>query len=100
MYDVSKDILTTHFSPLKNVTYERSLFRACSQQVNETVDQFIIRLKERATYCEFGAGENQMIADQVIEKCMSYRLRRKLLEMKDVTLAKLRRNCSVNRIFL
>ena len=85
-----KTFLTTHFSPLKNVTYERSLFRACSQQFNETVDQFITRLKERAAYCEFGAGVDQMIADQVIEKCLSHRLRRKLLEMKDVTLAKLR----------
>ena len=46
----------------------------------ESVDQFIMRLREKADCCEFGemAGEN--IHDQVIEKCLSSRLRRKLLE--------------------
>lgn len=63
------------------VPYERSLIRATSQQVNKTVEQFITCLLERAVYCELSAAQDEMIRDQVIEKCLSHRQRRKLLEM-------------------
>ena len=43
VFDVTCALLTNHLSPLKNVPYERSLFRAISLQVNETVEQFITR---------------------------------------------------------
>ena len=51
-----------------------------AQLPTESVDQFITRLRERAEYCEFGDTKDENIRDQVIEKCMSSRLRRKLLE--------------------
>ena len=51
-----------------------------SQLPTESVDQFITRLRERADYCEFGDAKDENIRDQVIEKCMSSCLRRKLLE--------------------
>ena len=101
VFDVTCTLLTNHFSPLKNVPYERSLFRATSQQVNETVEQFITRLRERAVYCEFGAAKDEVIRDQVIEKCSSHRLRRKLLEMRDLTLdlpTVQLRNCHVTNV--
>ena len=59
--------------------------------MNEAVEQFINRLRERAVYCEFGAAQVEMIRDQVIETCLSHRLRRKRLEMQDLTLNLLRR---------
>lgn len=90
LYDVACKLLTDHFSPMTNVPYERSLFRPTGQQINETIEQFITRLRERAEYCNFGGGTDEMIRDQVIEKCISHRLRRKLLEIKDLTLEKLR----------
>ena len=46
----------------------------------ESVDQFISRPSQRAEYCEFSDAKDENIRDQVIEKCMSSRLRRKLLE--------------------
>ena len=75
VYEITCKLLSDHFSPLKNVPYERSLFRATSQQPNETVEQFIIRLRERTVFCDFGAACDEMIRDQVIEKCVSHRLR-------------------------
>lgn len=42
--------------------------------------QFITILRQKALYCKFGDSINEMIMDQVIEKCSSNRLRRKLLE--------------------
>ena len=79
------------FITFKNVPYERSLFRTASLQVNETVEQLITRLRERALYCLYGTAQNEMIRDQVFENCLSHRLRIKLLEMQDFSLDLLRR---------
>ena len=55
------------------------------QLPGESIDKYITRLKRKAQYCNF-ADESEMIRDQVIEKCTSHRLRRKLLERADVKL--------------
>ena len=36
--------------------------------------------RQRTISCEFGAGEDDYISDQVIDKCYSNHLRRKFLE--------------------
>ena len=55
----------------------------------KTVEQYITRLRQKAVFCDFhNIDEN--IRDQVIEKCYSQRLRRKLLERNNVTLVQLR----------
>ena len=43
-------------------------------------DQFVCRLRQRAISYEFGAGEDDYIHDQVIDKCYSNHLRQKFLE--------------------
>ena len=80
VYTIAMEQLDQHFMPQVNVPYERHLFRTMAQLPTESVDQFITRLRERAEYCEFGVAKDENISDQVIEKCMSSRLRRKLLE--------------------
>ena len=61
-----------------------------AQLPTESVNQFITRLRERAEYCEFGDVKDENIRDRVIEKCMSRRLRRKLLEKgRELTLEQL-----------
>ena len=82
--------LDDYFSPQVNVPYERHLFRNTKQLSAETVDQFITRLRQRADYCDFGDKMNEQIRDQVIDKCVSHQLRRKLLEKgKNLTLDQL-----------
>ena len=46
----------------------------------ESIDQFVTRLREKADCSEFGETADKNIHDQVIEKCLSNCLRRKLLE--------------------
>ena len=89
VYTVFVTQLNNQFLPKVNKTYERSVFRAMSKSESETVDQFITRLRQKAIYCDF-ANTDEMIRDQVIEKCVSHRLRRKLLELPNVTLQRLR----------
>ncbi|XP_068692945.1 uncharacterized protein [Montipora foliosa] len=90
VYTVAMEQLDQYFKSNVNVPYERHLFRTMTQLLTESVDQFITRLRERAEYCEFGDAKDENIRDQVIEKCMSRRLRRKLLEKgRELTLEQL-----------
>ena len=73
-------VLDDHFIPKANAPFERHLFRQISQSSEETVDQFVCRLRQRAASCEFGEREDEYIRDQLIDKCYSAKLRRKFLE--------------------
>ena len=85
VYDRAVAALDEHFQPQNNAAFERSQFRAMVQLPSETVDQYIRQLRLKAVYCDFhNVDEN--IRDQIIEKCYSQRLRRKLLERNNVTL--------------
>jgi hypothetical protein len=68
-----------------NSAFERSEFRGIAQLPNESVDQYITRLRQKALNCNFHNIEEN-IRDQLIEKCYSQRLRRKLLEKDDPSL--------------
>ena len=58
-----------------------------TQQDGETVDQFIARLRKQAQNCNFNDPDVD-IRDQVIDKCRSSVLRRKLLGKENLTLTK------------
>ena len=79
-YKDAKDALTSYFEPKKNVSYERHNFRQATQEPHETVNNFIVSLKKLAVTCESPDGsENDMIRDQVVEKCSSTHLKKKFL---------------------
>ena len=73
-------VLDYYFILKANVPFERHLFRKISQSSEETVDQFVCRLRQRAASCGFGEREDENIRDQLIDKCYSAKLRRKFLE--------------------
>ena len=91
-FEATLKVLDDHFVPKANIPFERHLFRQISQGIGETVDQFVCRLRQRAATCDFGAGEDDYIRDQLIDKCYSSHLRRKFLEKEGtVTLDELLR---------
>ena len=71
--------LNDHFIPQVNITFERHMFKQLQQLPNETVDQFVARLRQKAASCGF-ANVEEAIRDQVIETGSSNHLRRKFLE--------------------
>ena len=85
VYKVAVLKFNEYFTPHINVTCARSVFRSICQLPGESIDKYITRLKQKAQYCNV-ADESEMIRDQVIEKCTSHRLCRKLLERADVKL--------------
>ena len=78
-YQAAVNVLTEHFSPIINLPYERHLFRVTSQKRDETVDQFVTRLRQKAETCSFDNLEERIV-EQVIEQCASERLRLKFLK--------------------
>ena len=61
-------LLTEHFQPQINTTYERHLFRNMSQNDDESMDQYVCRLAEKAMFCKFTDTDEQ-IRDQAINGC-------------------------------
>lgn len=83
-YQKATYILSTHFKPKLNVMYERHVFRQLKQNEGEKMNQYIMRLRQQAKNYEFQA-EDMEICGQIVEKCVSNKLRR-LLEEEDFKL--------------
>ena len=78
-----------------NSSHQRFKFRQIEQKEHETIAQFVTRLKVVAKDCEFVDTEQQ-ICDQVVYKCKSDEIRRKLLsKSKDLNLQKILEYASV-----
>ena len=87
--DFEKTVLTlnAYFVTKLNEPYERHVFRSMAQQYRETVSQFIARLRKQAQNCNF-VNPDVDIRDQVIDKCRSSELRKKLMAKEHLTLQK------------
>ena len=84
--DKAIEILDSYFLPKRNVTYERHVFHKESQKPGEPIDVFVTRLRKLVKTCEYGAMQNDMIRDQLIDRCHSHRLRCNLLREQNLTL--------------
>ena len=88
-YQKAEDALTRHFVVQVNIPYERHLFREMVQADGETIDQFAVRLRRKAQQCDYGEQMEAQIRDQIISRCWSDELRRKLLKGQTLTLQNL-----------
>ena len=88
-YDAAVTALNAYFVPKVNPAYARHTFRQMTQRPGETVRQFVTRLWTAANNCDYGADTENQIRDEVLCKCNSDYLRRKLLEVgPDLTLTR------------
>ena len=46
-------VLDTHFSVHKNIPFERSKFHQAKQLSQESIEQFITRLRKLSLHCEY-----------------------------------------------
>ena len=81
-YEKAVTKLNAHFTVKTNATFQRHKFRKLAQTSDETVAQFVSRLRKNTDGCEFH-DTNIAIRDQVVEKCKSEKLQRKFLEKGD-----------------
>ena len=82
--------LNAYFVTKLHELCERHAFRSMAEQDRETVSQFIARLRKQAQNCYF-ANPVVDIRDQVIDKCRSLELKKKLLAKEHLTLQKYKR---------
>ena len=80
--------LNEYFLPKQNKRFERHVFRGTRQEEGETISQYVTRLRVLSKTCEFHNIDDELV-DQIIEKCTSSKLRKTLLKIKDLTIAKL-----------
>ncbi|XP_072169477.1 uncharacterized protein [Diadema setosum] len=92
MKDIIKILssLKEHFVMKRNVLYERYIFHTAEQQPQETVTQFVDRLRKLAATCKFGEQrlENEMIQDRLVMGCRDQGARARLFWEDECTLQK------------
>ena len=86
-YDKATTALTAYFQPKKCIEYQTYVFRAATQGKDETLDNYLIRLRELAKSCDFHDIDREIKA-QIVQSCSSTRLRRRALR-DDMTLKQL-----------
>lgn len=64
-YEWTKKVLTDHFKPQMNKTFERHVFRSMAQQNGESIAQYVTKLRKQAKYCGF-ADEKEEIRDRIV----------------------------------
>ena len=88
-YTAAITALNKHYVVTPNATFQRHLFRKTVQASNETIAQYVSRLRVLSEGCDY-RDVNVEIKDQVVCSCLSDSLRTKLLHKgADLTLAKL-----------
>ncbi|XP_044755018.1 uncharacterized protein LOC123313971 [Coccinella septempunctata] len=83
--DVNKrsvEKLDEYFAPKQSKLFERHIFRLIKQESGEKFERFLVRLRNQAHKCKFVSTEENII-DQIVEKCQSADLRKKVLTMGD-----------------
>ena len=81
--DVIVTQLTEHFTPTRNVLYDRYVFHQADQHANETIAQYQQRLRRLAEPCKFGALEYDMIRDRLVLGCVDKAARARLFRQKE-----------------
>lgn len=79
-YEEAVEKLNNYFLPKQNDAYERHVMRLMKQEEDETIDEFVMRLRPQAERCNFGDSIDEHIKDQIIEKCRSAAMRRDMLK--------------------
>ncbi|KAL0901956.1 hypothetical protein ABMA27_007099 [Loxostege sticticalis] len=74
--------LDEYFIPKQNKIYERHVFRQIKQEEGDKFEKFVVRLRCQAAKCKFTKSEEHLI-DQIVEKCSSPDLRKKILTLGD-----------------
>ncbi|XP_011871267.1 PREDICTED: uncharacterized protein LOC105563875, partial [Vollenhovia emeryi] len=76
--------LEEYFSPKRNSTFERHLFRNISPGEGEDVNKFLLRLRHQVKKCSFGETKNEIeeicLKDKIIDTWAPMELKKKLLE--------------------
>ena len=81
-YKQTVDKVSEYLKPCKNIAFDRNNFRSIVQHENESMKDYVIRLRQAGNCCAFDDYSlEQAIIEQIVSKCTSPSLRKKLLEL-------------------
>lgn len=87
-YEMLITILREHFAPEINVIAEHYKFHKKEQPEGETIGDYIVQLKVRAQYCNFGTFLDDALRDRLVFGLKDSTLQAQLLKKKDLTFEK------------
>ncbi|XP_032672304.1 uncharacterized protein LOC116844617 isoform X2 [Odontomachus brunneus] len=87
--DIIVKKLEEHFNPPKNEVIERYQFFTKCKNPNQTIEQYINNLKEKAKTCNFKEMTDSLIRDRIILDTNDKILRKKYFEASNLDLQKL-----------
>ncbi|XP_055842044.1 uncharacterized protein K02A2.6-like [Episyrphus balteatus] len=91
--------LNEYFSPRRNSTFERHLFRTIKPEEGESLNKFLIRIRHQAAKCSFGATKQEIldinVKDKLIDVWAPGELRKRLLE-KEYSLDNIVEMCQIH----
>ena len=94
------DHLETHFALERNILYERYLFHSTEQQPNETIGQYVLRLRHLAEPCKFAALYDDMLHNRLVLGAHDKASRAHLFREKECNLAKAIETFQINEATL
>ena len=87
LYKECKQALATHFAPKPTEIVQRYKFYLCAQEPNETIPQFVARLRQNSDGCNF-KELHTMLRDRLVVGCRDATIQRKLLSEQNLTFEK------------
>ncbi|UYV78904.1 K02A2.6-like [Cordylochernes scorpioides] len=81
------EALNNHFTPQKNVIYERYIFNTSNQEENEGIDSYANRLRGLASSCEYDILTEELIRDRIVLGIKDNRVRKELLMEQKLNLS-------------
>lgn len=82
------DAITKYYTPYKNTTYIRWVFGSTNQIIGQSIDQYVMILKEKIRNCEYGELSDSLLRDRIIGGILDGEMRERLLKDHKMTLEK------------
>ncbi|XP_055910453.1 uncharacterized protein K02A2.6-like [Eupeodes corollae] len=84
-YDELVQKLVAHFEPKKNITAERYKFLNRNQELDESVSDFIVAIKQLAEGCKYLEFLNEALKDRLLMGLKNKRIQSKLIDADELT---------------
>ena len=88
-YDEVKEKLNKHFNPMKHIDFHIFQFGEIKQYEDESMSDFVVRLRKAAVLCEFKTATDSEIKRQIIRGCKSKALKENILMKASITLTEI-----------
>ena len=85
-YQQIVELVKNHLQPAPSEIAERYKFNQLNQKEGESIADYLAKLKQASTYCNFGANLNNQLRDRLVSGIRSDRLRQILLSERELTL--------------